>query len=60
MNDRKSTSPRNVLSRDRLERAIRLCKDTKMAGNMLSCSAQAFIRAAKREGLEIPWKGARG
>ena len=57
MNDRKSTTPRNVLSRDRLERAIRLCKDTKTAKAMLSCSGAAFLRACDREGLEVPWRG---
>ena len=47
---------RSALTRKRLEQALRLCKTTKDAADMLGVAPQTFRKRCQAEGLEIPWR----
>lgn len=42
------------ISKERIERAARMCKDNKQAAKMLDCAPQTFSKACKRYGIETP------
>ena len=48
-------SRKTALSRDRIERALRLCKGTRDAAAMLSCHPQTLSTRLKQEGMTPPW-----
>ena len=54
--NRKPTPTRNALTRDRLERALRICHSTEEACRLLSTTKGPFYKAVRREGLTTPWK----
>jgi len=49
-------SMKTTLTKDRLVRALRMCKCTKDAALMLGCNPETFKKRLKEEGLETPWR----
>ena len=47
---------KTLLTRDRLERALRMCKCAKDACVMLGCSTVTLKRRLEQEGLVAPWR----
>ena len=47
---------RSALTRKRLEQALRLCKTTKDAADMLGVAPQTFRKRCQAEELDIPWR----